>query len=214
MERDSFTWDAFWKSRKDGSFLGSFLYFLREKVWVKQFVEVALRHTKRGRVLEAGGGSCLSSIILRKQRGDNITGIDLNPHALDIAQQAAAKHNVKIKLTLGSIEKLDFLDGFFDLCWNSGTMEHFEDPKPVLCEMLRVGKRMIIIIPVRSIIWQSFLSFVGLFGKNFAAKFNEGYTKFYTEKEICSIFKEITQRSIVIEHIHLLGIFPYIAIIC
>lgn len=214
IKKDTFEWDGFWHGVEKKTILGNILYILREKIWVKAFLKVALKYTKCGKILEAGSGSCMSSILLSKERGDEITAIDLNPIALEVAKKTALKYSVKITLIQSSIEKIDYPDNFFDLCWNSGTMEHFKDPKPILREMLRVGQRVIVIIPAKSIIWDLFLNVVAFFGKRITSYFNEGYTKFYSKEEIQFIFKEVTDKDFVVEEMYLLGIFRYLAIIC
>src|SRR3990172_3171755 len=89
-------WDSFWNHEKGGSWAGKWLMRLREKKWVQTFVAVAERHTTRGRVLEAGCGSALPSIILAARRCDEVYAVDMSPVALEVAKECAASHGVSI----------------------------------------------------------------------------------------------------------------------
>ena len=202
-------WDLFWKHEKGGSWAGKWLMRLRERKWVQTFVGLALKHSTRGRVLEAGCGSALPSIILASQRGDEVYAVDTSTVALEVARDCAASHGVAIHAERMSIFDLKYPDNSFSLVWNSGTLEHFEDPRPALAEMKRVGGTVIAIVPAKCLAFTLLLMIARLLPRNIRTLVtDEGKEKFYTRAEVERIFQELFVKSSV-ERIRCLGVFAY-----
>lgn len=206
-------WDLFWNHEKGGSWIGTWLMKLRERRWVQTFVAVAERYSTRGRVLEAGCGSALSSILLASRRGDEVYAVDMSPVALEIARSCAASYGVNIHAERLNILDLKYPANFFSLVWSSGTLEHFEDPRPVLREMKRVGGTVIAIVPAKSVAFTLLLMIVRLLPHSMKTLFtDQGKEKFYTRAELERIFQELFDESSV-HRIRCLGIFTYYAAI-
>ena len=206
-------YEEFWETHMDGSLLGKFLSWLREEYWDQHFVQVALRHTQRGQVLEAGCGTALSSILVAERRGDQITGLDLSPIALILARQFAEKHRTPLPLVLGDMRRMPFPEKSFDVVWNSGTLEHYDEPIPILQEMWRVGKKVIAIFPERSLPFTILDWAIRPFSSKIRRSFLNGDEHFRTLREIRQIFERAGFRRVVVERIRCLGIFPYVAAI-
>lgn len=108
-------------------------------------------------ILEAGCGTgrlcCLIGADFSKAK---ITGIDFTQESLDIANKLKAYLEVdNVEFKKGDLFKLDYPDGYFDVVFNNGVIEHFSLDKPnnyndAITEMLRVlkpGGKIIIDVP-------------------------------------------------------------------
>ncbi len=205
------TWEKFWSFEGDESLFSKLLYEFREKIWVKHFLQVALDYTAKGKVLEAGSGSALSSVHLAHQRGDEITALDLATGALELAKAAAKKYNVPIQTIKHDMTALPYPDQSFDLVWNSGTLEHFENPVPVVREMLRVGKTLITIIPAKGIGFNFFLFVTQFLPQKIAVAFVEGNEHWYNLEQWKTIMEKAGCKRVHVKKIKVIGIFDYIA---
>ncbi len=103
------------------------------------------------RILEAGSGSGKISLMLA-QDGHRITLIDYSQAALSASRSLYASAGVEAEFVHASIMDMPFPDGFFDVVWNAGVLEHFspEEQRRALAEMRRVcraGGRIITLNP-------------------------------------------------------------------
>lgn len=98
------------------------------------------------RVLEIGFGTGNSLLHLAKavSPGGHVTGLDVSPGMLKVAQQKLEKNGAAdvVELCVGDARKLPFDDGVFDAAFASFTLELFaKDEIPgVLSELKRVLK--------------------------------------------------------------------------
>ena len=90
-----------------------------------------------GIALEVGCGSARLLYMLT-QEGWQTVGIDFVPSALEIAKKRFLSTPLKPYFIYGDAYQLPFEDESFDLVTSTGLLEHFEDPKPIVIEMLRV----------------------------------------------------------------------------
>lgn len=210
MDKKTEVWEEFWSFENPNGLFSKLLYDFRDKVWVINFVNVALHHTKKGKVLEAGSGSALSSVKLAQIRGDEITALDLAPSALELAKNAAHKYGVPIQTIQHDMTQLPYPDRSFDLVWNSGTLEHFDDPVPVLKEMLRVGKTIISIIPCLGIGFHLLLLMTKILPRKIAVAFAEGNEHWYNTDQWEEMMKKAGCKDVVVKKIRVFGIFTYI----
>ena len=106
-------------------------------------------------ILEAGCGTCESLVRVAK-KAKKVTGMDISKKALERSKLNFEKNKVpkeKYSLVLGDIEKMKFKDNTFDITFNTGVVEHFDDGRinngPVE-EMVRVtkhGGKIVILVP-------------------------------------------------------------------
>ncbi|MGH2395989.1 MAG: class I SAM-dependent methyltransferase [bacterium] len=91
-----------------------------------------------GRAVEIGCGS--ARLLARVGRATSmwLVAVDRSPRALELATLTAERANELMKLVLADAGSLPFPDDAFDLVLSGGLLEHFEDPRPVLSEMVRV----------------------------------------------------------------------------
>ena len=91
-----------------------------------------------GRAIEVGCGSARLLCRVGRAAPLSLTALDSEPLALQLAEGTAQAFGVSIEPVQGDVRALPFADDSFDLILSGGLLEHFEDPKPVLSEMVRV----------------------------------------------------------------------------
>jgi pseudaminic acid biosynthesis-associated methylase len=92
------------------------------------------------RILEVGCNRGHQLELLKQAGFTNLTGIEINSKALEIARQDAS-----LNLVEGSALNIPFEDGVFDLVFTSGVLIHIspDDLPAVIDEMYRVSKEYI-----------------------------------------------------------------------
>jgi len=89
--------------------------------------------------LEAGCGSASVSTYFAL-RGARTVMLDASASAIRAAQANFDKYGLKGEFINGNMESLPFPDEKFDLVMSFGVLEHFEDMRPSIKEMVRVLK--------------------------------------------------------------------------
>jgi SAM-dependent methyltransferase len=91
------------------------------------------------RILDAGCGSGLPSLSLAR-RGFDVTLLDISPSAVESVRRRSK--GLGVDVILGSIFEMPFDDEAYDLVWNTGVLEHFDDEgrRGAINEMLRVTR--------------------------------------------------------------------------
>ncbi len=125
-------WDTYHKQWKD-----------REEVpanprTIKAILSVIPAKNKK--ILEVGSGSGRDSIYLAKLGADCYL-VDYVETSLKIAREIADKEKVKVTGIKGNAKKLPFPDGYFDLVYSQGLIEHFTEPETLIKEQGRVLKQ-------------------------------------------------------------------------
>jgi SAM-dependent methyltransferase len=94
------------------------------------------------RVLEVGCGPGRLSILLARQHGLEVTGLDLDPAMVERARanavRRAGEHGRKPSFLVGDVASLAFPDRSFDLVVSTLSMHHWADPMAGLAELGRV----------------------------------------------------------------------------
>jgi len=89
------------------------------------------------RILEAGSGPAFaSSIFGMESRVCLSIAVDIDIEAL----HEARRRDQAVALVVADVQRLPFRKGSIDLCWNSSTIEHLENPVQALDEMKIVTK--------------------------------------------------------------------------
>jgi SAM-dependent methyltransferase len=90
-------------------------------------------------VLDLGCGLGGKTVYLAEQRSWKVVGIDLLPENVTAAKAFAARRGApRIGLLVGDAAALPLRDAAFDFVVTSDTFEHFERPREVLKEIVRV----------------------------------------------------------------------------
>ncbi len=91
----------------------------------------------KGRVLDVGcGGGSVAKAVKRERPDLEVFGCDLSESALKIART----NSDGVDFRLATAERLPFGDGELDFVWIFDVLEHVDDPKSVLREVVRVLK--------------------------------------------------------------------------
>ncbi len=97
------------------------------------------RVTAATNLLDAGCGTGQTSAFIKKHYPCSVTSIDLHPTMIQRAATRFQRENLPIRLLQGSIEKLPFLDGSFDIILVESVLI-FTDIRSSLIELKRVLK--------------------------------------------------------------------------
>jgi SAM-dependent methyltransferase len=104
--------------------------------------DVAAVAPDRARVLEVGCGPGHLSVRLARQRGLEMTGVDLDPAMIARARANADRlgdgDQRRPSFLVGDVASLAFTDGSFDLVVSTLSMHHWADPTAGLAEIGRV----------------------------------------------------------------------------
>lgn len=92
-----------------------------------------------GRSLEVGAGEAHLSAYLAKY-GYETTALDYSEEAIELAKKNFSRQAITGKFIVGDAFNLPFEDSSFDLVFSTGLLEHYEDPSPIVREMVRVIK--------------------------------------------------------------------------
>ncbi len=100
----------------------------------------------QARVCELGVGAGQWLLACKAYRPDlSLYGVDLSPKALEVASSRG------ITCTRADIRQLPFSDGYFDLCFSWGVIEHLEDSEEGAREQIRVSSKACIIdVPLQN----------------------------------------------------------------
>lgn len=80
------------------------------------------------KVMEAGCGSGIISAEIAS-RGADVFLLDISEDALQIARNYFEQKNLRASFILGDIFELPFDSCSFDIVWNAGVLEHFENER-------------------------------------------------------------------------------------
>jgi len=132
-----------------------------ERRYVSDYEQAFLKKLRRHapaarRVLEAGCGRAeVLKRMLRAGRWLAAVGLDLSPKGLELASQDRPQN---LHLVQGDLFHLPFLPNTFDLVYNSGVIEHFDDERleDALRRMVAVaapGGTVLAVVPNAACLW-------------------------------------------------------------
>jgi SAM-dependent methyltransferase len=131
-------WDGVWESADLGFEQES------DSVWSlleRRKFELLSRFLKKTRgaldVLEVGCGSARLSAALA-QSGQRVWCVDRSPSALRLARKRVLGLKATATYVRADAAALPLGTWTFDLVASTGLLEHFEDPQPIIAEMVRV----------------------------------------------------------------------------
>lgn len=135
FEQDAHLW---WSDNSHCAFLHSLVSARLD--YLKQiFTERLGNDLSRATVLDVGcGGGLFAEEVARL--GCQVTGVDLSPRSIEIAQRHAEQMGLTITYHAASGEQLPFQDNTFDLVYCCDVLEHVSDVNLVIAESARVLK--------------------------------------------------------------------------
>ena len=114
-------WRHYWAQNRDQALL----FDEMSKTILKELLKNC-GYVKGKRILEAGCGRGMISSAMA-ELGANVYLLDISLDALQIAKNHFASKNVPASFSHGDILCPPFKTTSFDIIWNAGVMEHFED---------------------------------------------------------------------------------------
>jgi SAM-dependent methyltransferase len=117
-----------------------------------QLVEELAQRAAGGRtprLLEAGAGSAAFSLALSRRNYD-VTAVDSDPLMVLRAQHISSHLGGYARIQCLDLRDLEpFRDGFFDVVFSQGTLEHFDNAsiRALLDQQLRVGRYVVFSVP-------------------------------------------------------------------
>ncbi len=111
----------------------------RPRPQLKDLVESGA--VKPGKALDICCGAGTNTVYLAT-KGFEVTGIDISPRAIAIAEEKAKDFGVKIRFNVGSSVALPYEDGEFDFVFDMGCFHHIhpEDREKFIAGIRRVLK--------------------------------------------------------------------------
>ncbi len=189
-------WDPVFNKSKDVNifkrYFDKFLFKYLNPIFNKYLIDELRLFSEKSKFIEMGCGEATASISLLLKRNYSIVLLDNN----DIVLQNVLKNlkNISLKGNYAIVKddfyknKLCFPDKYFDVSYNIGTIEHFDNPIKAVIEMKRIAKRAICVVPAPSIYWQLGVLLRKIIEKD-ASLWNCN-TKFYTLPELENIFNK------------------------
>lgn len=114
----------------------------REKKFKNRLVELS-RIQRGAKILDLGCGTGTLAILIKKEYPEaNVTGLDIDPEVLKIAEKKSAAEGVRINFDIGSAFMLPYPDRSFDLVVSSLMFHHLtrENKIRALKEAFRILK--------------------------------------------------------------------------
>lgn len=144
------------------------------------------------KLVEMGCGEATSSFSLLKRKLYHVTLMDMNDVVINNLVYKLEKTPFK---DYCNIVKADFYnknvyfgDKYFDVSYNVGTIEHFDDPVKAVKEMKRIAKKVVCVVPAPSIFWKTVTRFREVIEVD-ASLWTE-HTNYYTNTDLARIFHE------------------------
>jgi SAM-dependent methyltransferase len=131
-------WDAAWQGRLAEAPAGLDAPTLENHIDAGKLAFLGDRLPRAGRAVEIGCGS--ARLLARVCRAAPLAGhaVDPSPEAIRLAAGTSAALAAPMTRLRGDALALPFRSASFDLVLSGGLLEHFEDPRPVLAEMVRI----------------------------------------------------------------------------
>ncbi len=139
-------WDSAWSSlQADGIQLFTRgtprnIHAFRHRCYFEDLWPYVQRSDGKGRYLEIGAGRGTTSMYLAS-RGCDVTLLDYSPTGLEVARRNFAREGLPAPHTVVADARRTGLNAAsYDCVYSMGLLEHFDDPAPLLHEILRVLK--------------------------------------------------------------------------
>lgn len=109
--------------------------------WIETPLLISPRGSLNGkRVLEIGCGRGVGVEILLSLGAEHVTGFDLDPKMIALAQKRLAKYGNRIRVFVGDAEAIDAPNASFDAVVDYGVIHHIPHWQKALKEIARVLK--------------------------------------------------------------------------
>lgn len=166
------------------------------------------KYDSGAKLIEMGCGEATLSLAVMKRKPYELTLVDFSDLALKLTADSLKKEGILNYVTLirGDFydNQLNFCDHYFDVAFNVGVIEHFNDPVKAIIEMKRVAKRVMCIVPAKGVYFE-----FGTVIRKLVEKDSTLWTQrtsLYTKSELIYFFNEAALKNIESKTIRFLGI--------
>lgn len=147
-------WNYTWGKKKGHLFLIGYLG-LKIMPLNRRLAQIFKRYLKSGnrRILEIGCAPGRWLIYFHQQFGFQVFGIDYSMNGCKLAREALKRRNMVGHIILGDVLDVSFqlkYEGYFDVVYSLGVIEHFADPLSIInahLKLLKKGGRLFITMP-------------------------------------------------------------------
>ncbi len=168
------------------SVLMRLMLWAQSRFLVPKFARAISPYIKAGdNVLEAGCGTAMSTLSVCTSLGAHPWALDISRESLEQAGQRAALYGVPLRRILADIRHLPFGAQHFDVVWNQGVMEHFDDPVHIISEMASVAKIVFVAVP-RKALFRSVVQW----GKARLGLAADDIFHLYTERDLVTLMSQ------------------------
>lgn len=150
------------------------------------------------KILDAGFGSGRFCFALAKDfPSSEIYGIDISPELVDNANKILSNLTLRnIYFKRDNIFDMSFPDEYFDVVFNEGVIEHFNNHEDAFSEMYRVTKKGGTIIVGVPNLYNFPHTLRKWYIKKIHGKYEYGYEKSFRHKELIGMFKKYNMKDI------------------
>lgn len=159
---------------------------------------IVLRYGTLTRIAEVGCGEGKTAYMVGKKSETSITMIDYDEYALKKSKKLFGSRNNVDYLLLDITKPLPFQDKYFDVAFNIGTIEHFEDPVSVVREMGRVSNFVVCAVPSSGSLYWKIGTLLRTLVEKDPSLWTE-HTRYYYKHELRKIFEDAGLKNIVIK---------------
>jgi ubiquinone/menaquinone biosynthesis C-methylase UbiE len=128
-------WNKIW-TRSDGTLSKKDHFTLMDEIKY-DYLKPLLKGT--GKAIEVGSGSGRLSTYFALSNYE-VYLLDFSEEALRVAEKNFNSIGKKATYVQADVHHIPFEDGYFDVVFSTGVLEHFTDPLPIIIEMMRVLK--------------------------------------------------------------------------
>jgi SAM-dependent methyltransferase len=132
------SWDKNWAEQLGAEPLDFASPSLENHIDERKLAFLAADLPQAGRALEVGAGSARLLARVGMAAPLELVAVDNAANALQLSTATAARFGLSIEGVKADAHALPFETGSFDVVLSGGLLEHFENPGPVLAEMVRV----------------------------------------------------------------------------
>ena len=138
-------WDYAWGRRKVRHFLNDY-FGLEITPSTRRLARIFKHYLKSGnkRILEVGCAPGRWLIYFHQQFGFQVFGIDYSRNGCKLTIEALKRRNIVGNIICGDVLDASFqlkYEGYFDVVYSLGVIEHFADPLPIINAHLKLLKK-------------------------------------------------------------------------
>lgn len=91
------------------------------------------------KIIELGIGTGFDSIFLAS-KGASIIGLDLSGQVIKLCRENFVKYGAVLNVLKGDVQYMPIKNESMDIIYSAGLLEHFNNPDPIITEMVRITK--------------------------------------------------------------------------